>query len=146
MNKTLLILVLIGTLGFKTSAQSKSAGVATQIITLEKAGWEAWKNKDASWTQKNTTEEFLSINADGMSDKKQVIKSTASDCKVEKYALSNFKFVKLTDTVVILTYEAMQKGTCGGKKLALHVRSTVNYVKRNGKWLEALYMEVSVTK
>ena len=146
MNKTLLILALIGTFGFQTSAQSKLPGVATQIITLEKAGWEAWKNKDASWTQKNTTEEFLSINADGVSNKKQVIKSTASDCKVEKYALSNFKFVKLTDTVVILTYEAIQKGTCGGKKLTLRVRSTVNYVKRNGILLEALYVEVPVTK
>ncbi len=130
-----MLIVFIVALGFKASAQSKPTGVAAQIITLEKVSWKAWKNKDASWTQKNTNEEFLSITAEGISDKKQVIKSTASDCKVEKVALSNFKFVKLTATVVILTYEANQKGSCGGKKLVSHVRSTVNYVKRNGKWL-----------
>ena len=146
MNKTLLILVLVGALGFKTSAQSKPTGVASQIIALEKAGWEAWKNKDVTWTQKNTTEQFITITPDGISDKKQVIKSTASDCKVEKYALSNFKFVKLTDDVVILTYQATQKGTCLGKKLSLQVRSTVNYVKRNGKWFEALYVEMPLAK
>lgn len=146
MKKTLLILVLIGTFGFKTSAQSKPPGVAAQIIALEKEGWEAWKNKDAAWFKKNTSEDYLEVNSDGIMNKKQLIASTVNDCKLEKYAMSNYKFIQLTDTVIILTYEVQQKGNCGGKKLPTHLRCTVNYVKRKGKWLEALYVETTLTK
>ena len=120
--------------------------IESQIISLEKAGWEAWKNNNAEWFQSNTTEEFLSISTLGVSDKEQVVNSTPTACDVKSVSIDNFKFVMLSENTVVLTYIAIQDGVCGEKKLAEKIRVAVNYVKRNGKWLEALYMETPMAK
>lgn len=115
------------------------------IIALDKAGWESWKNNDTMWYSLNTTEEFLSVNADGISNKRQVIQSTLKDCNVKSIALDNFNFVLLNESTVLLTYTAVQDGECGGVPLAQNIRVAVNYVKKGEKWLEALYMETPVS-
>ena len=144
MKKMIMILAIaIGTLSIafgqtKTANDSKLKG---QIIALETAGWEAWKNKDSSWTRDNVTAEFLLINSDGVSNKAQVIKATATDCEVKGYSLDNFNFVTLDKDSVLMTYTAKQDGVCNGKTIPANVRASVVYVKRGGKWLEALYME-----
>ena len=144
MKKTIIILISFLTIAANTFGQtkiSKEEKIKEQIIALDKSGWEAWKNNNAEWFQNNTTEEFLSINSEGVSNKAQVVKSIAADCNVKSFSLDNFKFVMLNENTVLLTYIATQDGVCGSNKLTSKVRATVNYVKRGGKWLEALYME-----
>ena len=120
--------------------------VESQIIAIEKAGWEAWKNNDNSWIRSNSTDEFLLVSSDGVSDKAAVVKSTAADCKVKNYSLDNFRFVMIDEDSVLMTYTAIQDGVCGGKKIPSKVRSSVVYAKRGGKWLEALYMETPIAQ
>ena len=144
MKKMIMILAIaIGTLSIafgqtKIASDSKLKG---QIIALETAGWEAWKNKDSSWTRDNVTAEFLLINSDGVSNKAQVIKATATDCDIKGYSLDNFNFVTLDKDSVLMTYTAKQDGVCNGKTIPANVRASVVYVKRGAKWLESLYME-----
>jgi len=144
LKKLIMILAIaIGTLSIafgqtKIANDSKLKG---QIIALETAGWEAWKNKDSSWTRDNVTAEFLLINSDGVSNKAQVIKATATDCEVKGYSLDNFNFVTLDKDSVLMTYTAKQDGVCNGKTIPANVRASVVYVKRGAKWLESLYME-----
>ena len=144
MKKMIMILAIaIGTLSLafgqtKIANDSKLKG---QIIALETAGWEAWKNKDSSWTRENVTAEFLLINSDGVSNKAQVIKATATDCEIKGYSLDNFNFVTLDKDSVLMTYTAKQDGVCNGKTIPANVRASVVYVKRGAKWLESLYME-----
>ena len=142
----LLVMLVFNTAAFAQTTISKNAKLEAKIIVIKKSGWNAWKNKNAGWFKANTTEDFLSINSDGISDKAQVVKSTPIDCNVNSFSLNNFKFVMLNEHVVLLTYTAIQDGECGGKKLTSKIRASVNYVKRNGKWLEAFYMETPVTK
>lgn len=143
----LLIAVLnIATSAFCQTAISKETKLKAQIIALEKAGWEAWKNKNVNWFQNNTTETCLWISSEGISDKAQMIKSTSTDCNVTIVSIDNFKFVILNENAVLLTYVATQDGYCGNKKLTEKIRASVNYVKRGGKWLEAFYMETPVVK
>ena len=142
----LLVTLVINTAGFAQTTILKNAKLEAKIIALEKSGWNAWKNKDAGWFKANTTEEFLSINSDGISNKAQVVKSTPIDCNVNSFSLDNFRFVILNEHVVLLTYTAIQEGECGGKKITSKIRASVNYVNRNGKWLEAFYMETPVTQ
>jgi hypothetical protein len=125
---------------FSQSKLTKHDKIKAHIIALEKSGWDAWKNKNVEWFQTNTTEEFLSINADGISNKSQVIKSI-SDCDVKSVMLENFEFIKINDETVILTYIANQEGFCGENELTGKLRVRVNYVKHDDKWLEALYIE-----
>lgn len=147
--KKLVMVIMIGTaaisFAFGQTKLSNDSKVEAQITALEKAGWEAWKNKDSSWTRDNVTEEFLLVNSESVSTKAQVVKSTATDCEVKSYSLDNFKFVTLQKDSVLMTYTAKQDGVCSGKTIPANVRASVVYVKRGGKWLEALYMETPIT-
>ena len=142
----LIVICIATTVVFGQTNMPDDKNIESQIISLEKAGWEAWKNNNAEWFQSNTTEEFLSINSEGVSDKEQVVNSTPTACDVKNVSIDNFKFVMLSENTVVLTYIAIQDGVCGEKKLAEKIRVAVNYVKRNGKWLEALYMETPMAK
>lgn len=118
--------------------------IEMQIIALEQAGWDAWKNNDPEWFKRNTAAEFLNISANGIATREQVIADTPNGCKVNSVSIDNYKFVALTANVVMLTYLAKQDGTCGGVKLPSNLRVTVTYVLREGKWLEACYMETPI--
>jgi hypothetical protein len=139
----MILVIAIGALStaFGQTKITDDSKLKGQIIALETAGWEAWKNKDSSWTRDNVTAEFLLINSDGVSNKAQVIKATATDCEVKGYSLDNFNFVTLDKDSVLMTYTAKQDGVCNGKTIPANVRASVVYVKRGGKWLESLYME-----
>ncbi len=145
-----MLFFLISAIAFMSNSKaqtkvSKEEKIKEQIIALEKSGWEAWKNKDDNWFQANTTKDFLSVNSQGISNKEQVVKSTATDCNVKSISLDNFRFVILNESTVLLTYTSVQEGECGGIKLK-KVRASVNYIKQKGKWLEAFYMETPVVE
>lgn len=147
MKKAMMIVMLAIAAAFATFGQTKmttDSKVEAQIIALEKAGWEAWKNKDTSWVQNNATDEILVISSAGVADRAQYIKDTLS-CDIKSVSLGNFKFVMLDKDAVVMTFTAMQDGVCGGQKIAPQVRATVNYVKRGGKWLVAMYMETPIS-
>ncbi|CAN5812729.1 hypothetical protein BH20ACI4_BH20ACI4_20310 [soil metagenome] len=130
----------------EVAADQESGSVETQIIGLEKAGWAAWKNKDTSWFQKNTTDDYLLVNNFGVENKSQLLESTANGCEVKSYSLDNFKFVMMTKDSALLTYTAMQDAVCEGNTLPKNVNSSAVYVRRGGKWLGSLYMETAAAK
>ncbi len=140
----LMIAIGVSSVAFGQTKMSNDSKVEAQIIALEKAGWEAWKNKDTSWIQKNGTEETLVITSGGIMDRTQYIKDTLS-CDIKSVSLADFKVVMLDKDAALMTYTAMQDGVCGGQKIPSQVRATVNYVKRGGKWLEAMYMETPMS-
>ena len=120
--------------------------VETQIIALEKQGWEAWKNKNSSWFQTNLTEDALFVNSDGVANKSQVVKFMGSECEIKSYSLDDFKFLMLDKKSALITFTGMQDGVCRGKTLPASVHGSAVYVKRGGKWLVAFYTDTPVTK
>jgi len=122
-------------------SKEENNSVETQIITMEKAGWEAWKNKNGGWFQTNLTDDYLLVNSGGVENKSQVVKSTASDCDVKSYSLDNFKFIMLDKNSALITFTGMQDGVCSGKTIPANVRASSVYVKRGGKWLNTFYTE-----
>ncbi len=149
MKRMLIIMVIAiaaSSIAFGQTKMSKDSKVETQIIALEKAGWEAWKNKNGAWFQTNLTEEYLLVNSEGVSNKSEIVKSTATDCEVKSYSVDNFKFVMLNKDSALLTYKGMQDAVCGGKTMPAKVNSSAVYVRRGGKWLQALYTEIPVAQ
>jgi hypothetical protein len=142
----LMIAIGVSSVAFGQTKMSKDSKVETEVISLEKAGWEAWKNKDGSWFEKNLTSEYLLVNTEGVSSKAEVVKSATSDCIVKGYSIDNFRFVLVTKDSVLLTYSATQDAVCDGKALPAKVNSSAVYVKRGGKWLESLYMETAAAQ
>ena len=61
MKKGILLVAAIHmfTISFCQSKVSGETKLKAKIIALEKAGWDAWKNKDTAWFRKNTTEACL---------------------------------------------------------------------------------------
>ncbi len=143
-NLLLIIVVAIGvsSVAFGQTKMSKDSKVEAQIIALEKAGWVAWKNKDSAFYQTNLAEDALNVNSEGVSNKSQIIKSLA-DCEIKSFSLDNFKFLMLDKNSALITFTGMQDGVCSGKTIPATVRASSVYVKRGGKWLNALYTEIS---
>ena len=115
-----------------------------KITQLDKAGWEAWKNKNGEWFEQNTTSNFVSISADGVSNKKDVITATISNCNVNSYELENIEFIRVSEKSVLLTYKVTQDGTCNGAKLNSKIQVAANYIFQDDLWLEAFYMESKI--
>lgn len=150
MKKLMMILMIaIGVssvaLGQTKMSKNTNNSVETQIIALEKAGWEAWKNKDAKWFQTNQADDALSVHAEGVTDKAQGIKDLPN-CEVKSVSLDNFKFLMLDKNSALITFMGMQDAVCGGKTQPSTVRASSVYVKRGGKWLNAYYTEIPVAQ
>lgn len=95
---TILITALIMAMPtFSQTKTVKESNLEAHIIALEKSGWNAWKNKDVEWFRANTTEECLWVNADGISNKEQMMKSTLTDCEVSAIVPDDFNFVILNE-------------------------------------------------
>ncbi|MGB4847663.1 MAG: nuclear transport factor 2 family protein [Saprospiraceae bacterium] len=149
MKKIVMILTIALTAvtsSFSQSMNAKNAKVEAQIIALEQAAWQAWKNNDATWVQMNSAEEFLSVNAEGVSTKAEVLASIPKDCKIKSFSLSDFTFAMTTKNTAHLTYIANEDGMCDGEKIPSKVRVGVTYIKRHGKWHEAFYVESTIEK
>ena len=112
-----------------------------QIIALDTDGWNSWAKNDPTWFVENTTESFVSISSSGVASKAEVVKGVPADCKVSSFSLSDFSFTRLDENAVLLTYIAHQDAMCGTDKAPETVRVAVNYVRRHGRWLEAMYMQ-----
>ncbi len=117
--------------------------VEAQIVALEKASWQEWKNKKSHWFQTNLSDDFIAVHHDGVTNKVQTVKSIAADCDVKGFTFDNFKFVMLTKDSALLNYSATQDAVCSGTAMPSNVLVSAVYVKRGGKWLQALYTEVA---
>ena len=95
-----------------------------QIIALERAGWQAWKNKEAAWFRANTTADFLAIDSNGIMTKAQNISSLA-EYDVKSYAIDGFRFTMLDRDAALMTYDAMQDAVCSGQQIPRHIRVAV---------------------
>src|SRR6188508_2851290 len=115
---------------FGQPKMSNESKLEAKIIALEQHAWQAWKDRNVAYLRANTTETFLSISPDGVSDKAQVLKATPTECKAKSFSLHDFKFVMLDANAVALTYTATMDAVCSGKKAPAKVRVMVNYVKR----------------
>ncbi len=142
----LMIAIGVSSVAFGQTKMSKDSKVEAQIIALEKASWEEWKNKNGGWFQTNLAEDALNVSGEGVSNKAQIVKFTAGECEIKSYSLDNFQFVALDKNAAMITYTAKQDGVCSGKTIPASVRSTAVYVKRGGKWLQALYTEIPVAQ
>jgi Domain of unknown function (DUF4440) len=135
------ILLATASSAFAQAKGSNESKLEAKIIALEQHAWQAWKDRNVAYLRANTTETFLSISPEGVSDKAQVLEATPTECKAKSFSLHDFKFVTLDANAVALTYTATLDAVCSGKKAPAKVRVMVNYVKRGDRWLEAMYMQ-----
>ena len=115
------------------------------LMAIEKSGWEAWKNRDAKWTEDNYSDKGFNLGGTGRTDKATMIKSMAAQkCEVKSYSLSDDKLQMAGPDVAILTFKGTQDATCDGKKSPANVYSVSVYAREGDKWKAAFYAEAPV--
>ena len=128
-----------------TAKPVAAAPTKDALMTLEKAGWEAWKNRDGKWTEDNYTEKGFNLGSTGRTDKATMIKmATTQKCDIKSYSLSDDKLQMAGPDVAILTFKGAQDATCDGKKSPANVWSASVYVREGDKWKAAFYAEAPV--
>jgi hypothetical protein len=128
-----------------TAKPTAAAPTKEALMTMEKAGWEAWKNRDAKWTVDNASDKYVGFGATGRMDKAASVKSyTEQKCEIKSYALSDDQMTMVGPDVAVLTFKATQDYTCDGKKGPGNVQSASIYIREGDKWKAAFYAETPV--
>lgn len=112
------------------------------IMALEKAGWEAWKNRDGKAFEDLLSDKYVGFSSTGRTDKAASIKSNSTpNCKINSYSFTDEKMRMIGPDVAVLTFKAEQDYTCDGKKGDTPVQSAGVYVREGDKWRSVFYAE-----
>jgi len=60
---------------------------------------------------------------------------------VDSFSLSDFSYIWLDDDTVMMTYNATQAGTCGGKEIPGKVVASSLWQKKSGRWVSPFHQE-----
>lgn len=124
------------------SAAPSEAPPDEALIALEQKSWEAWKNRDGKFYESFLSDDHVEVGAGGVDDKAAIVAFVGSPvCVVKSWATSNFKVIAFDERTVLLTYFAEQNTTCHGRPVPSPAWVSSLYVKRNGRWLNAMYQQ-----
>jgi hypothetical protein len=143
--KWLTFLLAILTVASLSFAQQKAhSSLETQLTAMEKHSWEAWQKRDGKFYENFLSDDHVEVGGSGLSTKKEVAQFVGSPaCVVKNYALSDFKLTQFNAETALLTYHAEQDTTCHGHIVSSPVWVSSLYVKRKGKWQNALYQQTN---
>lgn len=113
------------------------------MAAVEKAGWEAWRTKDASKFQSLTTSNlaFVDLFGNYTGTQADTIKVwTTGSCDIKSTSVTDTSGVMFTPTFGVLFFRASGDGTCEGMKV-MPVKGTSFYVKDGDTWKLAFGFE-----
>lgn len=117
------------------------------LVELEKKSWEAWKNHDGKFFQQFLSDDHAEVGFGGVANKATVVAVVASPaCVVKSYAIDKFELVRFDANTALLTYHAEQDTTCGGQVVPSPVWVSSLYLRRHGRWLNAVYQQTQTGK
>ena len=120
------------------------AQVKATLVDLEMKSWVAWKARDGKYFDGFLSDDHVEVGGSGLSTKKEVAEFVGSSaCVVKSYKLSDFKLTRFNEQTALLTYHAEQETTCRHGAVPSPVWVSSLYVKRGGKWLDALYQQTN---
>jgi ketosteroid isomerase-like protein len=142
----ILIAALVAQQPAAKAAKDAPAGhgnLQTLLEQKEKAGWEAYRNKDAKGFRQLCWPEYTAVLADGAGERN--LESTLAAMKeitILNYTLSGFRLTVVGPQSAVLTYKATAKLQIGkGQPQDSKMDITDVWVKRNGEWKSVRYHE-----
>lgn len=117
------------------------------LVALEKQSWEAWKNHDGKFFQQFLSDDHVEVGFSGVTTKATVVSGVAGPiCVVKSYAIDKFELVSFDPNTAVLTYHAEQDTACAGNAVPSPVWIASLYVRRHGRWRNALYQQTQTRK
>jgi hypothetical protein len=124
-----------------------SGALEAHLIDLERRSWVAWQARDAAFFRQFLSDDHIEYGATGLADKSEVVATVgAPQCVVRSYAVDQFRFTRFTPDAAMLTYRAEQDTVCGGFQAPSPAWATSLYVRRGGRWLNAVYGQTPVSR
>lgn len=123
-----------------TTSPAPEPGLEAQLVAMEKQSWVAWQARDAAFFRDFLSDDHVEVQNNGVAGKDPVVASVGSPaCVVKSYAVDHFKLTQFSADAAVLTYHAAQDTTCAGARVPSPVWATSVFVKRDGKWRNAIY-------
>ena len=112
-----------------------------EILTYtEKQSWVAWQLHDGKFFQNFLADDHVEVGTNGIATKAQVVAYVSSAmCTVKNYSVDHFHATRFDDNTVLLTYRAEQHTTCGRVTVPSPTWVSSLFVRRDGRWVNALY-------
>jgi len=108
-----------------------------ELLTAERAIWEAWKDHDRAKLEALTAAEMSFINIFGtyFDSKEEALNDwTSPGCEVKTVRVTNPTARMLSARVAVLTFDGAADGLCFGQKVGA-IWGTSVYVKTGGRWV-----------
>ena len=124
-------------------AEAKDDPTTDALMAVEKAGWDAWKARDAKAIEAVVANEVAFVDPMGnfAASKADAIKAwTEPKCEIKSAAPSDGMGSAASPTVAILTYRGDAEGTCDGQKLG-PLWGTSFLIQEGGAWKVAYIFE-----
>ncbi|HMF58046.1 MAG TPA: nuclear transport factor 2 family protein [Pyrinomonadaceae bacterium] len=117
------------------------------LVNLENQSWEAWKKRDGNFFQNFLSDDHVEVGFGGATNKAAVVAFVGSPvCVINSYKLDHFELTVFDANTALLTYHAEQDTKCGGQSVPSPVWVSSLYVKRGGRWLNALYQQTQAAR
>ncbi len=128
-------------------AEAPDPGLRDALIQLEKSSWDAWMARDGKFFASFLSDDHVEVGGRGTTTKDAVVKLVGSPaCVVEFFALDQFNFTRLSADAALLVYYAQQGTMCGKARVPTPVWVSSLYVRRDGRWQNALFQQSPVQK
>jgi hypothetical protein len=131
----------------QVQTQADKDALKETLIGLEKQSWEAWKKRDGKFFEGFLLEDHVEVGMSGPATKAQIVGFVGSPiCSVKSYKVDKFELTAFDANTALLTYYAEQDTTCNGAPVPSPVWTSSLYVKRGGRWLNALYQQTPTNR
>lgn len=125
---------------------ARSAALLDSLVALERQSWEAWQKRDGGFFQYFLADDHVEVGASGRSSKATVVAGVKSPvCVVKGYAIDQFELTIFEAGTALLTYHAAQDTWCGNTALPSPAWASSLYIRRAGRWENALYQQTPIT-
>jgi hypothetical protein len=124
---------------------SADGALADELLAVETQFWESWKNGKPEVFKELMANDAVFFGQFGVAPKDAILQQQAESvqvCKVESYALTSPRAIRIDENAAIFLYEAEQHAICGGGKVQPVMHGSSVYVKRGGKWINLYRSEV----
>jgi len=130
----------------KLMSDADKAALKESLVKLEKQSWEAWQKRDGKFYQEFLSDDHVEVGPGGTSSKAEVVAFVGSPaCVVRSWSVDGFELTVFDANTALLTYHAQQDTTCRGPVPSPAWVSSL-YVRRGGRWLNALYQQTKTSK
>jgi hypothetical protein len=123
-----------------TAARTASDSLEEILTYTEQQSWVAWQLHDGKFFQNFLADDHVEVGTNGIATKAQVVAYVSSSmCTVKSYSVDQFHVTRFDDNTALLTYRAEQQTTCGKVTVPSPTWVSSLFVRRDGKWVNALY-------